>query len=206
MMKCVGRRCLLLYFSFWFVVLYGLYHVWRDRPLVNSHREWLYDRGESSEKTCLPAITSDTPAPTRPFPPKRDLTEEELATYRRDGTVMLRDVLSEEWLVALRKLVMQVSANPNTWDIWSSRLKHNYYGAQAATFLAQTSRCGREIARFAPITSLAAQLLGSSTLRVAEPTQALINYNWETKRRGVLATKRSRQGALEDDTWIHAHM
>ena len=107
--------------------------------------------------------------------PLRALTEAEIAAFERDGSVVLRGVLSDEWVARLRALVADVFKHPNVWDVLYSRLVANFYCAQKAILVHHTSACGREVAEAAPTTALAAALLRTSRLRVAEPTDALGN-------------------------------
>ena len=110
-----------------------------------------------------------------PALPLRALTEAEIAAFERDGSVVLRGVLSDEWVGRLRALVADVFKHPNVWDVLYSRLVANFYCAQKAILVHHTSACGREVAEAAPTTALAAALLRTSRLRVAEPTDALGN-------------------------------
>jgi hypothetical protein len=79
-------------------------------------------------------------------------------------------------VVALRLLMLDVFSHPTKWDVLYSRLNANFYGAQKSILLHHTSECGKELARSAPTTTIAASLLGSKTLRVCEPSEALMNF------------------------------
>ena len=105
----------------------------------------------------------------------RSLTNDELETFARDGSVKLRGVLDEVWVGRLRALVQDCFEHPNMWDVLYSRLIANFYCAQKAILVHHTSLCGRQIAEAAPTNHLAAALLRSSTLRICEPTDALGN-------------------------------
>lgn len=111
-----------------------------------------------------------------PAEPARPLTPEEIDAFERDGAVVLHDVLSPEWVSHLRALVHDAFAHPTLWDVLYSRMVANFYCAQKAILLHHTSACGRQIAEAAPTTALAASLLRSSVLRVAEPSDALGNF------------------------------
>ena len=111
-----------------------------------------------------------------PHSPARPLADEEVTAFERDGSVILRGLLTEEWVGILRELVADVFEHPNLWDVLYSRLIANFYCAQKAILLHHTSQCGREVAEFGPTSAIAAALLRSTTLRVAEPTDALGNF------------------------------
>ena len=111
-----------------------------------------------------------------PASPLRQLTPEEIDAFERDGAVVLHDVLSAEWVGRLRALVHDAFAHPTLWDVLYSRMVANFYCAQKAILLHHTSACGRQIAEAAPTTALAASLLRSGVLRVAEPSDALGNF------------------------------
>jgi len=97
-------------------------------------------------------------------------------SFQSNGVVVLNDILSEEWIAHLRSLFMDVVSSPTLWDIVYTRMVANFYGAQKNIFLHHTSICGKEIALSAPTTLLAAQLLQSNTVRVCEPSEAILNY------------------------------
>jgi len=108
--------------------------------------------------------------------PLRSLTEEEIASFERDGSVILPGMLDELWVSRLRALVTDVFEHPNLWDVLYSRLIANFYCAQKSILIHHTSVCGREVAESAPTTAIAAALLRSSSLQVCEPTDALANF------------------------------
>jgi len=139
-------------------------------PGHNVMIRFLFTRPGVSDKGCVPD-TDDGPAL-----PKRPLTTDELHAFKRDGSVVLRDVLNEDWLARLRTLAVEAHRHPTMWDVMYSRALANFYCAQKAIFLHHTSKCGRQLAGVAPTTAMAAELLDSRTLRVAEPTEALANF------------------------------
>ena len=63
--------------------------------------------------------------------PLRSLTEEEIASFERDGSVILPGMLDELWVSRLRALVTDVFEHPNLWDVLYSRLIANFYCAPA---------------------------------------------------------------------------
>ena len=119
------------------------------------------------------------PAGELPAPAFRDLTEDEIVGFRRDGVVVLRGVLQEEWVEALRLLMLDVFEHPTKWDMLYSRLNANFYGAQKSILLHHTSECGKELARAAPTTTISASLLGSSRLRVCEQVTHIYMYTFK---------------------------
>ena len=111
-----------------------------------------------------------------PALPLRPLTAEELERFARDGSVRLHGVLDAKWVSRLQALVRDCFAHPNVWDVMYSRLIANFYCAQKSILVHHTSLCGRQIAEAAPTTRIAAELMGSSTVVVCEPTDALGNF------------------------------
>lgn len=106
----------------------------------------------------------------------RALSEAEIATFERDGSVVLKDVLSDVWVHRLQSLAQDVFEHPNLWDVLYSRLIANFYCAQKSLLVHTTSKCGRQIAEASPTTAIAAGLLRTGSLRVCEPNIALGNF------------------------------
>jgi len=123
-----------------------------------------------TEQCVPPELTQSPQQPARP------LTEEEIDAFERDGSVLLRGLLSDEWVGIMRELVRDVFEHPNLWDVLYSRLIANFYCAQKGILVHHTSVCGREVAEHAPTSAIAAALLRSTTLRVSEPSDALGNF------------------------------
>lgn len=128
--------------------------------------------GRPGTQSCVPADELGH----GPAAPARAITAEEIEQFRLDGSVLLRGVLDQAWQKRLLALNEDVFTSPNLWDVVYTRALANFYCAQKSIFLHHTSKCGREIAEAGPTTQIAATLLGSSTLRVAEPTEALGNF------------------------------
>ena len=140
---------------------------WFQRPLDDSTRAALF--GRVGQGSCVP----EDELSRGPAEPLRPLREDELQAFRRDGAVVLRGVLDPVWQRRLRQLVHDTLGSPTRWDVLYSRFVANFYCSQKAILLHHTSRCGREVAEAAPTTQLASALLGSASLRVCEPTEAL---------------------------------
>ena len=124
-------------------------------------------------KRCVP----DDELGHGPAAPLREVSAEEIAAFQRDGSVILRGILPAMWVRRLHALVDDVFSHPNAWDVLYSRFVANFYCAQKAILVHHTSQCGRQIAEAAPTTAIAAALLGSASLRVCEPTDALANFH-----------------------------
>jgi hypothetical protein len=137
--------------------------------------------------------------------PLRPLTEEEIAAFERDGSVILPGILDAVWLERLHALASDVFKHPNTWDVIYSRLIANFYCAQKSILLHHTSVCGRELAESAPTTAIAAALLRSTTLQVCEPTEGLANFRkpsgWFATSLGISQTC-GTTGFHTDDAYI----
>ena len=73
-------------------------------------------------------------------------------------------------------LLKDTFSSPNGWDVLYSRLIANFYCSQKSILVHHTSARGKQIALAAPTTLIAAQLLGSATVKVCEPTDALGNF------------------------------
>lgn len=154
-------------------------------PLRESHRVWLFDRNNSSFQCNVVNNNMTTTS---------ILTQNEINSFQRDGVVILRNVISKEWIKSYRLLLMHTFQNPSRWDIIYSRLLANFYGAQKAIFLHQSSPCGMIIGSDSPVAWIAAELFSSFynrdqeednsdenkhkniRMRVIEPTEALLNY------------------------------
>lgn len=163
-------------------------------PLTDSHRSYLFERhpGDQGESTagdeCSKEIRSIISKRTTMLQKQhssaeeRTISDSEIEAFRRDGSVLLREALPEEWVRILRYLLMDVFHRPTNWDILYSRLVANFYGAQKSIFLHHSSDCGREFIKYSPIAKLVSDLAGrNATLRICEPTEALINYDQTSK-------------------------
>ena len=66
---------------------------------------------------------------------KRALTVEEIQTYRRDGVVLVRELVDPNWVGELQELVDQNIAQPSTMvrDINESGGTGNFFGDIAAS-------------------------------------------------------------------------
>lgn len=141
-------------------------------PLLDDHRSWLFDR-QNYEFECPASDTN----PIR-------VGEQEKDAFARDGVLVLRDVISPEWLRSYRMLLVHVFENESRWDVLYSRLVANFYSAQKSIFLHQSSRCGLAVGSRSPVPTIVAQLLAHAhalrfddvRLRVMEPTAALISF------------------------------
>lgn len=121
-----------------------------------------------SDKVCMPpnhALTG--PEPSAPLPAAIH------EAFERDGAVILRGVLSEEWVTRMHETVVDSFEHPTTWDKLYSTGLAAFFCAQKTVLLPQTSLCGRSMARYSPLASLAADLTRSKTVRVAEPSEAI---------------------------------
>ena len=96
--------------------------------------------------------------------------------FDRDGAVIIRGALSEEWTARLRETVLDSFEHPTTWDKMYTTGLASFFCAQKTVLLPSTSRCGQHMARFSPLASYAAALLGSETLRVAEPSEGMASF------------------------------
>lgn len=154
-----------------FAVGVSLFLALLHQPIDEWTRKFLFER--SGSRSCVPLEVQARGSAS----PLRALTPEEHLAFQRDGVVVLRGMLQDEWVDRLRDVVKDVFNSPNAWDILYSWCVANFYGAQKSILLHHTSHCGREVAVFSPAATLAAALLGSTEVRVCEPTEALMSHD-----------------------------
>jgi len=148
----------------------GLFHLILKQPIsLRLHNVIFRRRGSQS---CVPGeiLRQGHAQPLRP------ISDEEKLAFGRDRSVILRDVLSEEWVERLQLLMLDAYQHPNFWDVLYSRMVGNFYSAQKSVLLHQTSICGKEIAQSSPTVTIAQQLLDAKEVRSCEPNIALMNY------------------------------
>ena len=136
---------------------------------------WIFARG-GDHASCVPAHLMRRNV--TPAPPMRAITAAEIAAFQRDGSVILRGVVSPAWQARYHALGVEVFEHSNWWDIAYTAMVAKFYCAQKSIFMHQTSRCGREIAVAAPTTHIAAALLPESkSLFIIEPSEVIANTN-----------------------------
>ena len=111
-------------------------------PLLKLHTEWLFHRCNSLFTCKVSAgirkqLDSDVRINGANGNGDISISQEELEAFAQDVAVLLRNVISNDWLRAYWKLLIHVYKNPSWWDILYSRLVANFYGAQKSIFLHQ---------------------------------------------------------------------
>ena len=91
------------------------------QPLRQPHRDWLFGRSAPSEECLLETArlvrAGGGASDASSMPMAREVTDEEVTAFHRDGVVVLRGVIQPEWIAALRLLLLDVFEHPTMWDI-----------------------------------------------------------------------------------------
>ena len=87
---------------------------------------------------------------------------------------LLRHALPDQWVERMREMVLDSFVRPTYWDKLYSTGLATFFCAQKTVLLPMTSQCGQNMARFSPLASMAEQLLNSTVIRAAEPSEGMV--------------------------------
>lgn len=89
--------------------------------------------------------------------PLRDITQDDIKTYQRDGVVCLRNVLDQDWIESLLPNAKEVKLHPEKFGMLPNITNPRY--------MARTMQEYREFALNSPIGEAAGKVLQSKTIR-----------------------------------------
>jgi hypothetical protein len=99
-----------------------------------------------------------SPIPERP---PRKITPEEIATYRRDGVLMARDLLPPAWLARIERAVVKVMEAPTPMAAVFSKPEDGFH-MEAGMFVSDDDI--RDVVRESPLASIAQEMMGSDSI------------------------------------------
>lgn len=112
--------------------------------------------------------TGTSPADTlayRPEAPLRRLTDDELDSFHRDGVLLVKGLLTKQWLERGERAV-DAMLRRATWVGWFLHKSSGQQGFSHEVFLWKQNDDARDFALYSPLAHIAQQCMGSVTVRL----------------------------------------
>jgi ectoine hydroxylase-related dioxygenase (phytanoyl-CoA dioxygenase family) len=135
------------------------------------------------------------PEPVMNKHPLRPITDQDIAAYKRDGVVCLRNVLDQEWIESLKTNCLAARLHPERFGLLPNQGNPRY--------MARTMPEFREFAFHSPIAEAAARVMQSRTIRFffdemfSKEPQSTNSTIWHNDRPGWPVT-----GQMVPSIWV----
>ena len=94
--------------------------------------------------------------------PLRPITAEQIETYRRDGVVLIRNMLDEEWIGRMQSAIAEVIARPEAYG----ELGPSHGAMTSVCHIWRRSELFRDYAVNSPIAEVTGRVIGANTIRM----------------------------------------